>query len=143
MMRFLAALTLVLAACSPAAEAPAMAAEEAPPAPVADMGPYTNSWDAAEFSRYRHTLNAATPGEHAVTLQATTNASGGETVAVYPVGPDGERQTVRIMFVIADVDGESEEATVEIPAGGREVEVVIENAGGRRHAGAYTLTVAP
>jgi len=142
--RFVAVFVLLAAACSPpAAEAPAPAPLETPAAPTADLGPYTNSWDASEFSRFRHTLNAATPGAHTLTLQATTDSSGGETVAIYPVGADGARETVRIVFVIADVDGTSEAANVDIPAGGLPVEVVVENAGGRRHAGNYTITIAP
>jgi hypothetical protein len=83
------------------------------------------------------------PGAHTLTLQAQTDAPGGETVAVYPVGDDGERRTVRIAFVIADTDGSSAQESVEIPAEGLPVEVVVENAGGRRHAGNYTLTIGP
>jgi hypothetical protein len=145
MRKYLAVLALALAACSPQQPAPAEAPPpaEAPAAPAVDMGPYTNTWDAAEFSRFRHTLHAATPGAHTLTLQATTDSSGGETVAVYPVGADGERETVRIVFVIADMDGTREEGNVDIPAAGLPVEVVVENAGGRRHAGTYTLTIAP
>lgn len=107
------------------------------------MGPYTNAWDSDQFSSFRHTLNAATPGTHALTLTALTNAGGGETVAVYPIGPDGQRQTVRIIFVIADVDGTTGTENVDIPAEGLPVEVVIENAGGRRLAGNYTISIAP
>jgi hypothetical protein len=146
MRMLLVAALFVAVSCSPPAAPPAEAPApaEAPPAPAADLGPYTNSWDAAEFSRFRHTLYAATPGAHALTLQATTDSSGGETVAVYPIGADGEHVTVRIMFVIADTDGTSETSdAVDIPAAGLPVEVVVENAGGRRHGGSYTLTVAP
>lgn len=146
MTRFLAVLAFAAVACSPPAAPPAADAPdvaETPAAPAADLGPYTNTWDAAEFSRFRHTLSAATPGQHALTLQATTDSSGGETVALYPVGPDGERQTVRIVFVIADTNGNSEQGNVDIPAAGLPVELVVENAGGRRHAGSYTITIAP
>ncbi|MGQ0533904.1 MAG: hypothetical protein ACT4OF_14625 [Caulobacteraceae bacterium] len=147
MMRFWIALALATAAaCTPPASttAPAEApASEAPSAPSANLGPYTNTWDSAEFSRFRHTLRAATPGAHMITLQALTDSPGGETVAVYPVGADGERRTVRIAFVVADTGGSSAEESVEIPAEGLPVEVVVENAGGRRHAGGYTITVAP
>ena len=138
-----ASLLVLTAACSPPSEtkteAPPPAAEA--PAPAVDLGPYTNSWDSDQFSRFRHTLNAATPGAHSLTLAAQTNAGGGETVAVYPIGPDGERRTVRLIFVIADVDGTTGTETVDIPAEGLPVEVVVENAGGRRHAGSYTLTI--
>jgi hypothetical protein len=140
-----ASLLAIAAACSPPAETTteAPAPVEAPAAPAADLGPYTNTWDSDQFSRFRHTLNAATPGSHALTLQASTDSSGGETVAVYPIGPDGERRTVRIIFVVADVDGTTGTESVDIPAEGLPVEVVIENAGGRRHAGNYAITIAP
>jgi hypothetical protein len=138
----LASLIVLAAACSPPAEQPAPPAPAAEPAaPAADLGPYTNTWDSDQFSRFRHTLHAATPGSNSLTLTAQTDSSGGETVAVYPVGPDGERRTVRLIFVIADIDGTTGTETVDIPAEGLEVEVAIENAGGRRHAGNYTLTV--
>jgi hypothetical protein len=144
MKRFVAVLAVLAAACSPpAVEAPAPVEPPAPAAPAADLGPYANTWDAAEFSRFRHTLHAAAPGAHTLTLEATTDSPGGETVAVYPVGADGERETVRVIFVIADTDGTTGSETVEIPAGGLPVEVVVENAGGRRHAGNYTITIAP
>ncbi len=144
MRTMLIALALTAAACSPPAstepaEAPAPVAET----PAAALGPYMNTWDAAEFSRFRHTLHAATPGTHIVRLEAQTDSPGGETVAVYPVGPDGQPLTARIFFVVADRDGSSIEESVEIPTEGLPVEVVVENAGGRRHAGSYTLTVAP
>jgi hypothetical protein len=139
----LLALMLTAAACSPAAAPPADA-----PAPVEapaalDLGPYTNSWAAAEFSHFRHTLQASAPGAQTLTLQAQTDSPGGETVAVYPIGPDGERRTVRILFVIAATVGTTESATVDVPAEGLPVEVIVENAGGRRHAGSYTITLSP
>jgi hypothetical protein len=146
MRKFWIVLALATAACTPPTTPAApeeTPAAEAPAASGADLGPHTNTWDAAEFSRFRHTLHAATPGVHTLTLQAQTDASGGETVAVYPVGEDGERRTVRIVFVVADTDGSSTQESVEIPAEGLPVEVVVENAGGRRHAGSYTLTVGP
>jgi hypothetical protein len=139
-----ASVLMLAAACSPPAqttsETPAPAAE-APPAPAADPGPYTNSWDSDQFSRFRHTLHAAAPGSHGLTLAAQTDSPAGETVAVYPVGPDGERRTTRLIFVVADRDGTTGTENVDIPAEGLPVEVVVENAGGRRHAGSYTLSV--
>jgi hypothetical protein len=140
----IASLLAIAAACSPPAEtktAPAPVAEE-PAAPAADLGPYANTWDSDQFSRFRHTLNSATPGANGLTLTAQTDAGGGETVAVYPIGPDGERRTVRLIFVIADRDGTTGTETVDIPVEGLPVEVVVENAGGRRHTGNYTVTVA-
>ncbi|MEZ5957731.1 MAG: hypothetical protein R3C27_11040 [Hyphomonadaceae bacterium] len=138
----------VLAACSPAAEMPAAEppASETPaaemPAPAADMGPYTNSWHSAEFSRFRHTLNAA-PGSYDLTITATTDSPGGETVAVYPIGPEGVPATARVMFVIATTRGGAETERVTIPVEGLPVEVVVENAAGRAFAGSYTLALAP
>jgi hypothetical protein len=145
MRTVLFALMLTTAACSPpTAPPPETPAPAEAPAPAAvDLGPYTNSWDAAEFSHFRHTLQASAPGSQTLTLQAQTDSSGGETVAVYPIGPDGERRTMRIVFVIADTDGTSEDATIEVPAEGLPVEVIVENAGGRRHAGSYTITLTP
>jgi hypothetical protein len=144
MLRALLALSLVVAACTPPAEAPkaapADAAVEAP-----DYGPYANSWNSNEVSRFTHTLHAPTPGEHAITLAAQTNSPGGETVALYPLGPDGQPRDPRIMFVIADFDGSSETGALEFPASGDGVPVmvVVESAGERAWAGSYTLTVAP
>ena len=141
----IASLLALVSACSPPAEtkteAPAPVAEA--PAPVADLGPYTNTWDSDQFSRFRHTLHSATPGANSLTLTAQTDAGGGETVAVYPIGPDGERRTVRLIFVVADIDGTTGTETIDIPAEGLPVEVAVENAGGRRHSGNYSLTIGP
>jgi hypothetical protein len=140
----IASLMAMAAACTPPAETetPAPIAEAPSAAPAVDLGPYANNWDSDQFSRFRHTLNSATPGANSLTLTAQTDAGGGETVAVYPIGPDGERRTVRLIFVVADIDGTTGTEMVDIPAEGLPVEVVVENAGGRRHAGNYTLTVA-
>jgi hypothetical protein len=148
MRLLLIALALAAASCSPpaattppAAEAPPSEASGAPPAPAVDLGPYTNNWDAAEFSRFRHIVHAAAPGAHNLRIDATTNSTGGETVAVYPLREDGSRGGSRIVFVIADTDGQSQTGPVTIPEAGLPVEVVVENAAGRRHQGNYTLTV--
>jgi len=146
MRSFLLAASIALAACAPPAE---QTKTETPPptpaaetiSPAADLGPYSNSWDSDQFSRFRHTLRAATPGPNSLTLTAQTDSGGGETVAVYPIGSDGQRRTVRLIFVVADRDGTTQTETIDIPGGGLPVEVVVENAGGRRHAGNYTLTV--
>lgn len=138
---------LALAACSPPPPPEAPAAEAPAAAPVTVTGPYTNSWDAAEFSSFSHDLEAASGGVRRLRLEATTDASGGETVAVYRRGPDGQRMTGWRLFVIADLDGTIDAGELEFPAVGEgevsrvPVVVVIENAGGRRHAGSYTLTV--
>lgn len=135
MQRFWIALALATAACTPPASAPdSQASAQA-------AGPYANSWDAAEYSRFEHVLQASEPGAHALVLQAQSDAPGGETVAVYPMGADGTRSGGRLVFVVATAAGRSARETVEIPAAGLPVQVVVENAGGRRHAGSYTLTV--
>jgi len=143
---FAALLFSTVAACSPPpAERPA---EPSPPpsvapteAPAADLGLYANTWDSAEYSRFEHTIRAAEPGLRTVRLRAETNSPGGETVAVYPIQADGSRGGSRIFFVVADGDGEEVQRALEIPAEGLAVQVAVENAGGRRHAGAYTLSV--
>jgi hypothetical protein len=141
MRTVLLALVLTAIACSPPAAQPADEPAEALAA--VDLGPYTNSWNSAAFSHFSHTLRASVPGAQTLTLQAQTTSPGGETVAVYPIGPDGERQTARIVFVIATTRGESEDAAVEVPAEGLPVEVIVENASGRPFAGNYTITLTP
>jgi len=138
-------LALCAASCSPpAATSPAPTPPPtAPQAPAADLGPYTNAWDSSEFSRFRHTLHAAAPGQHTIQISATTNSPGGETVAVYPLREDGSRGGSRIVFVVADFDGENASGALTIPAEGLPVEVVVENASGRRDTGNYALTVTP
>jgi len=136
------ALTLGVACTPPAAEPPATPAAEAP-APEANLGPYENDWDSAEFSRFDHTLHAAAPGDYVLTLSATTSSPGGETVAVYPISESGEPETARIMFVIASTRGETETRSIAIPEAGLPVQVVVENASGRPFAGHYSLSVTP
>lgn len=141
---FVIALALAAAACVPPT-APAAPETEAPaPAPTAEAGPYSNAWDSDEFSRFRHTLQAPSGGAHMLTLTATTDSPGGETVAVYLAGPDGEPLTGWRMFVVASTRGETATEELEFPeSGAQPVVVVVENASGRRLAGAYTLSVAP
>lgn len=144
MQRFLIALAFAgVAACTPPAAPPSEGPPPAVEAPAVDTGPYTNSWDSAEFSRFRHTLHAPTPGVYELTLAATTNSPGGETVAVYPIDAAGAAETARIMFVIATTVGGAETEAVTIPAEGLPVEVAVENASGRALAGSYTLTLTP
>lgn len=145
MLRFFLALVLAAVACSPPTAAPKVEAPAEALAEAPDYGPYTNSWESNEFSRFTHTLNAPTPGSHDITLAAQTNSPGGETVAVYPLGPDGEALNPRIMFVIATHDGSTETGSLQFPESGAGVPVmvVVESAGERTWAGSYTLTVAP
>jgi hypothetical protein len=110
---------------------------------------YSNRWDSDQPSTFTHVIVGA-PGRKAVTLDATTSASGGETVAVYPMGADGQRGKARLLFVTATTRGNSRAGQVTLPAPARgetvgrlPVVIVVENASERRHAGEYTLTVAP
>lgn len=141
----LASLLFVAAwACSPTAPT----SPPAPPAPspaqsAAEHGPYENAWDSSEFSTFHHTLAAPAGGIHTLTLQAVTNSPGGETVAVYRAGPDGEPLTGWRMFVVASTRGETRSEALEFPSDGvQPVVVVVENASGRRFSGRYTLTFA-
>jgi hypothetical protein len=147
MRKLVLVLALAFVACAPAptptADAPEAAPASAPEvASVPDPGPYRSSWDSAEFSRFDHTLVAPAGGPHLLTLTATTNSPGGETVAVYPVAPTGEPLTGRIMFVIASTQGTTATETFEFPETGvQPVVVVVENASGRRFAGQYELSI--
>lgn len=141
------ALLLVAASCSPPAATPPAGEEKAaapaePAAPAADLGPYTNQWDSNQMSHFNHTLRAATPGPHTVTLRATTTG-GTETVAVYPADENGERAGGRLMFVIATTGGTDRITQLDIPEAGLPVRVSVENLSGRQAGGSYTLTVAP
>jgi hypothetical protein len=109
----------------------------------------SNRWDSDQPTTFRHTLEGA-PGRKTLRIDATTSAGGGETVAVYPAGPGGERGKVRILFVIATTQGNTRTGTVTLPeprrgeaVGRLPIVVVVENASGRRNSGEYTLTLAP
>jgi hypothetical protein len=128
--------------------ADAASAAEAPAATPAG-GELANTWRSSTRSRFHHVLQAA-PGRHRLTIHATTTASGGETVAIYPQTAGGERGRVRIGFVIATTRGNSREMFVTIPQpaegeqlGKLPIIVDVENAGGREHSGNYSLTLAP
>ena len=108
-----------------------------------------NRWDSDQPSTFNHVLQG-TPGRKQLRIDATTDAGGGVTVAVYPRAADGGRGRVRILFVIATTQGNSRTAAVTLP--GLEpgaavarlpVVVVVENASGRRNTGEYTLTLSP
>ena len=108
-----------------------------------------NHWDSDKASTFTHVLQGS-PGRRVLRIDATTTASGGETVAVYPMAADGGRGRARILCVIATVQGNSRTGAVTLPAAppGETVArlpvvVVVENASGRRNAGDYTLTLAP
>ena len=121
----------------------------APLAAAAQPQLLSNRWDSDKPSTFRHTLEGS-PGVKQLRIDAVSSASGGETVAVYPLGPDGERGKARILFVIATREGNSRAGTVTLPQPPRgqafarlPIVVVVENAAGRRNSGEYTLTLAP
>jgi hypothetical protein len=125
------------------------AALAAPVIALAQPQMLSNRWDSDQPTTFRHTLEG-TPGRKTLRIDAVTSAGGGETVAVYPAGPGGERGKVRILFVIATTQGHSRTGTVTLPQPARgeafsrlPIVVVVENASGRRNSGEYTLTLAP
>jgi hypothetical protein len=137
-MRTLFVALLLAAACTPPAAPPA--AEQKAEAPAPDLGPYANEWNSTEFVRFNHTLRAASPGQHALVLEASTDG-GTETVAVYPADANGERAGGRIVFVVAAAGGTRNTTPIDVPEAGVPVVVVIENASGRPSVGSYSLTV--
>ena len=115
-------------------------------------GPVTfvNGWASAGKTTFSHVI-AGPPGPVRLTLETCSSATGGETVAIYPATASGERmpRRPRVMFSIAVPRGNVRTATMTIPAarrgerhGAAHVAVVVENAGGKLHRGAYRLTVS-
>lgn len=108
---------------------------------------FSNSWRSAGFTTFRHVIEGP-PGRVNLVLDACTSASGGETVALYRVGPGGVRKPPRILFVIATLRGNARSGSVVLPRAPRgqrisrlPVMVVVENASGRPHSGSYRLMV--
>ena len=106
-----------------------------------------NRWSASGFTSYHHVL-VGRPGRHTLSLYGCSSAGGGETVAVYLTGPDGQRKTGWKHFVIATRNGNSRAGTVTLPAPAQgqtmsrlPVIVVVENASGRPHVGEYRLSM--
>lgn len=115
-----------------------------------DAAPVTlsNRWASAGKTTFSHVIEGR-PGRIHLTLETCSSASGGETVAIYPATAAGQRmpKKPRVMFSIAVPRGNTRHATATIPAarsgnGSLHVAVVIENASGRPHQGAYRLTVS-
>ena len=109
--------------------------------------PFSNRWSASGFTSYKHVL-VGPPGRRTLSLYGCSSAGGGETVAVYLTGPDGERKTGWKHFVIATRNGNSRAGTITLPppAQGQTLSrlpiiVVVENASGRPHVGEYRLTL--
>ena len=106
-----------------------------------------NKWSSTGFTTYKHVL-VAPPGRRTLSLYGCSSASGGETVAVYLMGPDGQRKTGWKHFVIATRNGNSRAGTITMPPPAKgqalsrlPVVVVVENASGRPHVGEYRLTL--
>lgn len=106
---------------------------------------FGNRWSASGFTSYKHVL-VGPPGRRTLSLYGCSSAGGGETVAVYLTGADGERKTGWRHFVIATRNGNSRAGSVTLPqpAQGQALSrlpivVVVENASGRPHVGEYRL----
>jgi len=109
----------------------------------------SNTWDDDKPSTFAHVVES-TPGSKTLTLHARTDASGGQTVAVYAAGPADGPGKGRLLSVIATTAGHSRAGVLSMPAASTgeprsqlRLVVVVENASRRRHAGEYTLTVSP
>lgn len=110
---------------------------------------FFNRWASAGKTTFSHILHGpARPVR--LTLETCSTASGGETIAIYPATTAGLRmpRRPRYIFSIANRRGNVRQATVHIPQIGREpgmgtlhFAVVVENASGRFHQGAYRLTL--
>ena len=102
-------------------------------------------WNAAGFTTFKQVI-VGRPGKRNLSLYGCSSASGGETVAVYLAGPDGERKTGWRHFVIATRNGNSRTGTVTLPkaAPGQTltrlpVVIVVENASGKPSVGELRL----
>jgi hypothetical protein len=111
-----------------------------------ESGPlvFTNGWASSGKTTFSHLIKGA-PGRVQLTLETCSSAAGGETVAIYPATAAGQRmpRRPRVMFSIAVPRGNMRSAAMTIPASGTaHIAIVIENASGRLHQGAYRLTIA-
>jgi hypothetical protein len=102
-------------------------------------------WSGTGFTTFKRVL-VGRPGKHALGLYGCSSAGGGETVAVYLAGADGERKTGWRHFVIATRNGNSRTGTVTLPkaAAGQTLShlpivIVVENASGKPHVGELRL----
>ncbi|HEY0628640.1 MAG TPA: hypothetical protein VGD23_04865 [Sphingomicrobium sp.] len=109
---------------------------------------FTNRWASAGKPVFSHVIEGR-PGRVHLTLETCSSATGGETVAIYPATAAGQRmpRKPRVMFSIAVPRGNVRHAIVTIPAarsgiGSVHIAVVVENASGRFHQGAYRLTAS-
>jgi len=108
----------------------------------------SNRWASAGKTTFSHIIEGR-PGRVHLTLETCSSASGGETVAIYPATAGGQRmpRKPRVIFSIAVPRGNVRHGTVTIPpvragapTGSVHLAVVVENASGRFHQGAYRLT---
>jgi hypothetical protein len=107
----------------------------------------SDRWSASGFTTYKHVL-VGRPGKRTLSLYGCSSAGGGETVAVYLAGADGERKTGWRHFVIATRNGNFREGTVTLPKPAQgetlsrlPIVVVVENASGKPHVGEYRLKI--
>ena len=102
-------------------------------------------WSGTGFTTFKRVL-VGRPGKHALGLYGCSSAGGGETVAVYLAGADGERKTGWRHFVIATRNGNNRVGTITLPkaAAGQTLSrlpivIVVENASGKPHVGELRL----
>ena len=112
---------------------------------IGEEGIIGERWSGTGFTTFKHTL-VGRPGKHGLSLYGCSSAGGGETVAVYLAGADGERKTGWRHFVIATRNGNSRVGTITLPkaAPGQTlsrlpVVIVVENASGKPHVGELRL----
>lgn len=112
---------------------------------IGEEGVIGARWSATGFTTFKRVL-VGRPGKHALGLYGCSSAGGGETVAVYLAGADGERKTGWRHFVIATRNGNNKVGTITLPkaAPGQTLSrlpivIVVENASGKPHAGELRL----
>lgn len=112
------------------------------------MASFTNTWSSPRVTRFHHLITGPV-GPVRLTLETCSTATGGVTVAVYPATAAGLRvpRRPRVMFSIAVPRGNLRDAAAVIApprpgwaTGTLSLVVVVENASGRFHQGAYRLT---
>ena len=112
---------------------------------IGEEGVIGERWNGTGFTTFKRVL-VGRPGKHNLALYGCSSAGGGETVAVYLAGPDGERKTGWRHFVIATRNGNNRVGTITLPkaAPGQTLSrlpivIVVENASGKPHVGELRL----
>ena len=112
---------------------------------------FVNRWASAGKTGFSHVIEGPV-GPVRIILETCSDAGGGETVAIYPADSVGQRvqRKPRYIFSIANRRGNVRYANAVIAPSRRgaargtiHMAVIVENASGRFHSGAYRLTVGP